>query len=485
MLKSVRYRNFKRYSDVAFDTSKPVTVLVGPNSSGKSSLIKGLLAFKQTWGDPTDHPGFVSEGEYVDIGPFEEYSKDHNTKNEVKFSFEVSIDNRQGPLFAALAFERAFITIVHTEDPQTKQGRVTSYDAYFTNDDSVNIFNFEECVNHISFGKMKTSEESYRMWLSSALFDRLFEILKRSILRGQEDSKESLKQKLFGKLERGSIRAYRDNQRGMHFRDLDSSGDDLFALRVVHELLLQASHHDLVQSLTKKLFALAGLRQKPTRSVRRTDEAVTVGSAGQNAASVYADLRQKYIKAGSRQSRARETFSRLEGWMFRLGLAKSVEMGSWRDLVDMRPQGAKANKSDSIVDVGGGFSQAAPILIQLAAMPDEAMLVVEQPELHLFPRSQTILGQILCEEAKRGGKNLIIETHSEHLIHGIQLHISEGRGRSSHLGPNDIQVIYVDADADVVELELDEFGEFHSEWPMGFFDQTLNVYQTIFANKNK
>ena len=72
----------------------------------------------------------------------------------------------------------------------------------------------------------------------------------------------------------------------------------------------------------------------------------------------------------------------------------------------------------------------------------------------------------------KGGKQWIVETHSELLIRRIQRRISEGT-----LKPNDVSVLYVDPGDDgskIEVLELDEDGNFTDEWPHGFFDEGFN-----------
>jgi len=253
----------------------------------------------------------------------------------------------------------------------------------------------------------------------------------------------------------------------------------------IERLIVQTAHSALFNNLTSDTFALAGLREKASRSSKRTDENRVVGSSGANTASVYFSLRQKAKKAGRRETKTGEDFSELERWFAYLRLGDKIEIGGWRDLIDMRTANTERNNiSDSIVDVGVGFSQSAPILVQLAAMPESTLLILEQPELHLYPWAQTKLGALFCHEAFRRNKRLIIETHSEHLIHGIQLHVSESRLQDGKgLSANDIQILYVDANAHISEMKLNEYGEFVDDWPEGFFDQTLSVYRKILSNK--
>ena len=491
MIKSIRYENFKRYNSAALSLDRRITILVGPNSSGKSSLLKGLLAFKQTYEDPTDHAGFVAEGAYVDIGHFEEYVKDHNHEGEVGFIFEISgpfrLSSRVSP---SKTIVKVYVEIVHEEDPQTKHGRVSSYAIYFIEDGAkINEGDFRNSKLYIIYRRMQKAEEFFKIDVSEDLFGVFYSPRKaRSGAAAQPDEKLTAEAyaRLCSRLVRGDVQAQRDNQRGMLLGVSRGSYDETIeALLFFERYTVQNIHAQLVDELTKRLFALAALREKPSRSVKRTDERWTVGSKGENTASVYFALRQRAIKAGKRNSSTQDDFSRLNNWFQMLKLGREIEINSWRDLIDMRTRtNTSSSQSDSVVDIGVGFSQAAPILVQLAVMADDAMLITEQPELHLYPWAQTKLGQIFCEESFRTRKRIVIETHSEHLIGGVQLHLSKSRLRpASGLRPDDVQVLYVDSDASIKKLEIDEYGEFRSEWPSGFFDETIRTYREIMRNK--
>ncbi|WJH42125.1 DUF3696 domain-containing protein [Aliirhizobium terrae] len=478
MINAVRYKSFKRYEDATLDLSKPLTILVGPNSSGKSSLIKGLLAFKQTYGDPADHAGFIAQGQYVDIGNFVEYSKNHDINGQITFAFAVKLP----VAYFARNISTVFIEINHQNDPQTGHGRVVSYALFMSEDSSrVVIDDYEHCEHWVRFRRMNKTDESFRMSLSEAMFDLVSKRYRHGL------SENLTYRKLCKHLKTGGVQAKRDNKRGMSLSyERDPIPEDVIQFMFTLErVLLSRVHSVLFTSLTENTFALASLREKPVRSMTLTDERQTVGPTGAHTAAVYHYLRQRAVKAGKRNSRIKDDFGRLDEWFRRLRLGTEIEINSWRDLIDLRTKTAQgSSKSDSVVDVGVGFSQAAPILVQLAAMPDNTMMIVEQPELHLYPWSQTRIGEILCEETARGEKRVVLETHSEHVIHGVQLHISNVRAGKYHgLSHDDVQIIYISEDAKIRRISLNEFGEFESNWPDGFFDQTIQVYRTLMENR--
>ena len=140
----------------------------------------------------------------------------------------------------------------------------------------------------------------------------------------------------------------------------------------------------------------------------------------------------------------------------------------------------------SLQNAGVGISQVMPILAQMAAWGSRRsrreslrnvrrpeMLLVEQPELHLHPRMQADLASVLVESimssrsGERGGKQAVIETHSEAMLLRVQKLIREGE-----ITPEDVSVIYVDKFPGggnlAQELRLDSTGLFMDSWPASF-----------------
>ena len=123
-------------------------------------------------------------------------------------------------------------------------------------------------------------------------------------------------------------------------------------------------------------------------------------------------------------------------------------------------------------DVGIGISQVLPVLV-MAYGSKEKLLAMEQPEIHLHPALQAELGDVFIESALGERKNtFILETHSEHLILRLLRRVREGR-----LSPGDLSVLYVqptESGSTVLEVRVDEDGDFIDRWPGGFFEEAFN-----------
>jgi predicted ATPase len=144
------------------------------------------------------------------------------------------------------------------------------------------------------------------------------------------------------------------------------------------------------------------------------------------------------------------------------------------DLVALSLTDRRSGVAVTPADVGFGISQVLPIVVELLARR-ESIICVEQPETHLHPRLQARLADLFIESALEEGRGnqLIVETHSEHLMLRVQRRIREGA-----LSPDSVAVLYVDQTetgrGGVTRLRLDAQGDFLDEWPHGFFDERLD-----------
>jgi len=123
-------------------------------------------------------------------------------------------------------------------------------------------------------------------------------------------------------------------------------------------------------------------------------------------------------------------------------------------------------------DVGIGISQVLPVLV-MAYGSQGKLIAMEQPEIHLHPALQAELGDVFIEAALGERQNtFILETHSEHLILRLMRRIREGK-----IHPDDVGVVFVEPSSHgsrLIELRLDEEGDFIDEWPGGFFEESFH-----------
>jgi CRISPR-associated Cas5-like protein len=129
-----------------------------------------------------------------------------------------------------------------------------------------------------------------------------------------------------------------------------------------------------------------------------------------------------------------------------------AELGSWR-----RPS-----------NIGYGLTYAFPILVALLAAGPDQVIVIDSPESHLHPSAQSQMGRILTTFAS-AGVQIVVETHSDHLLNGVRLAVRDGV-----LLPEELRIHFFSGpngkEHRVTSPGIGAEGQIY-EWPEGFFDQ--------------
>lgn len=109
----------------------------------------------------------------------------------------------------------------------------------------------------------------------------------------------------------------------------------------------------------------------------------------------------------------------------------------------------------NLIDVGYGVSQVLPVITQLLRPEAPPLFLLQQPEVHLHPSAQAALGSMFCRVAETGPQ-LIVETHSDHLIDRVRMEVRDGA-----LKPGNVSVLFFERDeldVRIHSLQIDEDG---------------------------
>ena len=158
-------------------------------------------------------------------------------------------------------------------------------------------------------------------------------------------------------------------------------------------------------------------------------------------------------------------------WMSKIfqGASIQVEPIKGEDLLRLRIKSDEKGAYFKPTNVGYGFSYSLPILVAgLIAKPGE-ILIVENPEAHLHPFAQSIIAKFLCM-VSAAGVQVLIESHSEHVLNGIRVSIKD-----SILSESDVNVLYFHKNEEryYQAIEVDRWGGIDN-WPSNFFDQSTS-----------
>ena len=523
-LQSLRLTNFKPYGQKIEIPLAPVTLIYGPNSAGKSSIIQSLLLMKQTVarGDGMLQP----QGEHIDLGSFASLIHKHDSTR----SLDVGLRFRpagepKGSLLDQWKKDEGRVSLNKWLKDNAANWRVGSLDLELSfKSIEPDIKSSGGMRRRIAFSIRKDSgvdlqlpfETSFETSFSQEIFSEAWGIDRKAVFRLTENGCHSLADAVLPEIQKrqeeflssaegtGSLtdeqirsgildflQEVESECKGRLFpEELEWNGIDGPSSDYKYnewENFLQELEFFL-QDLAKppKLF-LAGLqyvgplRSRPLRVYQgENDPNWRIRSDGTNW------FRPLVHQASYAKRVINEWFKE-----FKLGYKISIdEIGSevsgaiyTASLVD------QGDVKVTLADAGFGLSQLLPIMVSVFADPCSAVCV-EQPELHLHPRLQAQLADYLActagvmkpqdiaqksEELRAGSLSSddraaqwIVETHSELLIMRLQRRIRERK-----LSHQDISVLYVDRDENgsyVQQLRLDEDGEFIDDWPDGFFD---------------
>jgi len=538
--------NFKAFPWTERIALRPITLIYGPNSSGKTSVLKSLLLLKQTLEQSETAETVLQPKGLVDLGGYREFVYKHDVGRQLSFRLMMNDKFRvflpfggrvdfpeASPSGLKLSFgydeerDAARLTaielflgqdkepvITYTLDPNPQISRTfRTYRAERTLPSSAKRlvlrfesanFNHKFWVNLWSSSKasLSTNEllKEYKAELG-ARKKQLDQLEKERKAEPESSSstkrKKSNLQKRINRLEKMLSqvenftfeRALKDFEEAhrkavlicrnflpTEVRLLPSESepsefeeefDDIFdatAAQTPVAALIMAEVATLLRKAVESIAYLGPLRESPERHyIYGGNLADDVGKTGKLVPDVL-------FKSRDILKRVNEQLSKF-GFGYKLEVAsvgaKSPEL---HDVFALRLVDSVLDVNASIVDVGFGISQILPVLVQ-TMLSRSKLLCVEQPEIHLHPKLQGQLAELFVEATREPHNNhFIVETHSEHIMLRIQKLI-----RSGHLKASDVSVIYVDcgmSGSRCINLELNRNGEFLTNWPDGFFEES-------------
>jgi predicted ATPase len=393
---------------------RPLTVLAGANSTGKSSIIQPFLLLKQTLEETFDPGPILLSGPIVNFSSTSQIlSRKPNGMSAQTFSIGIGAD------------EGSNLTLRFVKDKHS-------------------VFKIKEmCFND--------KEES----LTFRLGMRHQDIRKMIGFSNKKDS-EFLRGKHFSIVRNRCFL-------GIELQRKQIKGDSLPSFVI--------SPTGIFDYFLRNLIHLPGLRGIPSRMYPMTAVGKTYPGTFekyvasiihnwqatkefQNLKSIVNDLEK--LGLTSRIAAKKITDSHVE---IKVGRFKASKRKHLSDMIN-------------IADVGLGICQVLPILVALRIAQDGQVVYIEQPELHLHPRAKEMLADILVDAANRGVR-VVVETHSSLLLLGIRAAVASG-----NIPPEKVKLHWFlrseDGITKVKSADLDKSGAF-GRWPEDFGQVTLEA----------
>jgi predicted ATPase len=411
MLTSLTLRNFKIWRSTGLVKLAPVSLLLGTNSSGKSSIIQSLLLIRQTvrGGDPNFALDFGSEAmnSSVWLGQFSDVLN-HGSADLSDKTIGIEFSWRTEPTDAS----------------------TWNYSATYKPNryDAAEIHTLRIGQGENSFNVKRQTRGAYAFSVGGA---------------------------------KPTIRAKRE------FRPQNSftfSAATFAEMDPDNESIIRSIGTELLDELSKIIY-LGPVRQLACRQYHYSGiTSTSIGDDGSKAIDVL-------ISSGlSKKAEERELFENTKVWLQKMDLGDDIEIRRLGKSPLYEVWISKNGSKSNLKDVGVGVSQVLPVIIAALHAEPGHIVMVEEPESHLHPLAQSILAQLFAKESKERGIQFIAETHSEHLFRRMQTLLAEQEVMKS-----DCAMYFVeneDGAAKFRPLEVDDFGRIQN-WPDKFFGDSL------------
>jgi hypothetical protein len=421
MLTQFRVENFKSWKDTGEIRMASLTGFFGTNSSGKTAILQFLLMLKQTVesSDQSQVLNFGNEHTYVDLGTAA------NTVHKKQLPSSVSFSLTWNSLHQGLPKGSGTI-MLHMATPEWIK---FSADLEFGNSDlSVKMMNYTYPAKGSEPCGVGMNKRDGNYFLNTYG------------IKGYENSANELPApvKIYG----FSGRVFEEGET-FYSNNTSSRFEQCFA----------------------NLYYLGPIREYPKRSYGWSGEKPQdVGRRGENTIAALLTARKQDP----------EIEIKIAHWLKVMGLIDDFkidliapEQRLYQASVRIAPGGTYC----PITDVGFGVSQILPVLVLCYYVPKGSTIIFEQPEIHLHPSAQQKLADVFIDVIKHRELQIIIESHSEHLLHRLQRRIAE-----EELLPEQAALYFAQMEQDgassLTELALDTFGNI-TNWPKNFFGDEM------------
>jgi predicted ATPase len=339
---------------------RPLTILAGANSSGKSSIMQPLLLMKQTLESSTDYGALRLSGDNISFTSAQQilsYSPDGGQTDSLTVVVELADSYKFKNTFKKLP--KKAIELIET--------------IYYDGDEEIRA-NVEMSTTEIFKSLPQAVKKPYEYLLRNFLLNinRYF-CFNTFVDRPDANSPPT---------------------------DILSKPYLIFAIKI------------------EKILHIQGLRS--------LERVLPVTGISQNFSGNF----EKYVASliYSWQTAETDKIQILNNYLHSLNLSKRIEATEINDTQIELKVNRSLDSDDmvNIADVGSGVSQVLPVLVALVAAEPEQLVYLEEPEIHLHPRAQANLGEIIVDAANRGVR-VVLETHSDLLLRRIQSLVAEDK----------------------------------------------------------
>ncbi|MBA2853934.1 putative ATPase [Methanococcus maripaludis] len=503
-MQSFKLENIKSFKNTPEIELKPINIFVGPNSSGKSSLIRFPVVLNQTVID--ENTPLKLFGNLIDYGNFEDVIYNHKGHT---ISFEIIFDKIRFPVHyedPKNDFEKNINSVrklLSTGDLKIKvklyKDKKIYVDEFALKADNKEILKIKKAGKGLNATyDMKFYFNGVNKYLKKIQMDfvgfipdirygtneTIMDDLCSNIVNKEVDLRKMLylRQDFPLELESESL-----NSKGFSKNDIRKIKSNVTKLNLLSNIqrLLNELQYKTRPHLTNIIY-IGPFRKSPERIYRDSEtNFLNVGVEGENTVLLLKQSEQN-------EKKGYKTVEKVSEWLYdSLGYSLKLEEIESTQLFKVLISSPNNSTGDNIIDVGYGISQVLPIVTQLYhkrhgngrwKYHKNSIFIIEQPELHLHPAAQSQLADLFVEKVVSDKRSkLLIETHSEHLIRKLQILVADPE---CMINSEDIAIYYISkkgksTESEILRINMNDNGTFADEWPSGFFDKNYELSKQL------
>lgn len=514
MIKTIQLKCFKGFEDTEPMDLKPLTILSGVNSSGKSTIIQSILMLKQTFEGESLSRTLILNGQYFHLGSFEDIVYKKDPKNIVQIKFELDP-----------------FKIRPTKINMRRMSNFINFgdEGLRGNEKIERLLEIEIGLKLAERGKKTPTIEKYaikaksRIYASSNEFHEgislLFERKEKELynvqwknanntffLDEQRINIPSSIEKYFCPNCKSEHFSYSEIGKKHYINNYFLEGNfqkkvSFFNMvpQIIHEPNEDenepTSHisrpiriiRDILQMAFESIHYLGPLREEPSRRYIYEEEYVDIGNRGQNAPFILALEGENRINPYYFFNLKTEKWDKVEGdslgvavnkWLNYMEISNEYNLISQEEILRLfLPTKIDKEVKVTLADVGFGVSQILPILVEGLRIKPNQTLILEQPEIHLHPKLQMRLADFFISLIL-SGRRILLETHSDHIINRIVRRIIENEENEIVSKTNILFFELGDKGSKIRQVKIDGNCGIVN-WPKGFFDQSAEEKKAI------
>ncbi len=434
MWTKIQLKNFRGYADTGLQDLRPLTIFIGPNGGGKSTLLKLFMALKQTAESSDTTTTLITSVDpdkrgYVDLGLYPDYVYQGNTRKHIQ-------------VFLAW------------ENKRSRQ-QVSMFD--IGKAQAINLqFGYRQTGKQVVIQKLEYRGSKNGMKMSTKDEKMRGKVLVSLSRQSKGAYKPEIPQEKEWKISnKDGVSKLYEPQKFYRF-----SPDFLADITSWAEAGLRL-HVQEFENQILHTYYLGPLRENPQRYYEATGERPgDLGVKGQHMGAVlYAD---KDTDGG--------LIDLTSKWLNQLDIADSLSLSRMAkgNLFHLEIHGKSQKSHVNITDYGFGVSQILPVIVESLYSPNESTLLIEQPEIHLNAHQQLELPNFFVDLVQKTNKQFLIETHSEYFLKRLGTLVAQRK-----LSSRDVIIYYCHTDDEgshMMPIEFDDLGR-ASWWPEQFLSE--------------